>query len=395
MIVAIEPGLRGLPPVVDFCPTFEVDRVVQVHPHAFDALHAKAERIGSRQRGVVRQQHCFPVRAGDLRLHDVTESEPDLVVGMIGRLRADVVAQAARLAGIAREALEPIAAIDVRVHRAGTDAVTRVEVSIAPDRMRGAPPRFRPAPVAELDAAAVRLPGRSRVEFHSAQVVLISTLQMHQLAEHALPDHVEYRQHVAPVADVFQQHVGRARHLLRGQHAPVIIERHARHDFAADGDVLVHRFDRLLCMPLPRRHDEYRIDARGGVHLAPGVVITGVDARPGLSDPCELPEGALDGECVGVADGGHCDVIASQQLLQVHESAHADTENADLQFGRRCPMLRAHGHRQRRRNAGGQEEFASVHLEAPIGRAACGCGTRRLAGRHPSEGRGRCPGRHL
>src|SRR3546814_10179998 len=50
----------------------------------------------------------------------------------------------------------------------------------------------------------------SRIELHGAKVMLIAALQMHDLAEQPLAHHVEHGEDVAPVADIFEQHVGRA-----------------------------------------------------------------------------------------------------------------------------------------------------------------------------------------
>src|SRR3546814_7673649 len=95
-----------------------VDGLIDVHPDAFRPLDTKAQRIGARQRRIEGQEDRLAVGAGDLRLDDVPEREPDLRVGVIGAgLVDDIIMEAARLAGVAGEAREAIAAMDVRLHR--------------------------------------------------------------------------------------------------------------------------------------------------------------------------------------------------------------------------------------------------------------------------------------
>src|SRR3546814_15936365 len=81
-----------------------VDGLIDVHPDAFRPLDTKAQRIGARQRRIEGQEDRLAVGAGDLRLDDVPEREPDLRVGVIGAgLVDDIIMEAARLAGVAGE----------------------------------------------------------------------------------------------------------------------------------------------------------------------------------------------------------------------------------------------------------------------------------------------------
>src|SRR3546814_10868134 len=91
--------------------------------------------------------------------------------------------EAASLAGVAGEAREAIATMDVRLHRAGADTVAGIEIAVAGDAVIRPPTRLRPAFLAELDAATIGLARHARIELHGAKVVLIAALQMHDLAE--------------------------------------------------------------------------------------------------------------------------------------------------------------------------------------------------------------------
>ncbi|KAG0733114.1 hypothetical protein G6F23_013660 [Rhizopus arrhizus] len=183
--------------------------MVDIHPQALGALHAEAHRVRARQRGVVLQQDGFAVLTGQRGGHDVAQLEldPGAGVGGAAALGHGVFVQAARLGRERIDVGEAVAAVDAGVHRARADAVAGVQLTVALDRMLGAPARFAPALGAELHAAVVGLVRIAGVELHAAQVVLVAGLQMHQLAEQALAHHLQCGHHVTAVADVLQQHV--------------------------------------------------------------------------------------------------------------------------------------------------------------------------------------------
>src|SRR3546814_8398432 len=118
MFVSVEPGLGRLPLMRLRTLALYVDGLIDVHPDAFRPLDTKAQRIGARQRRIEGQEDRLAVGAGDLRLDDVPEREPDLRVGVIGAgLVDDIIMEATRLAGVAGEARGAIAAMEVRLHR--------------------------------------------------------------------------------------------------------------------------------------------------------------------------------------------------------------------------------------------------------------------------------------
>src|SRR3546814_11729078 len=114
--------------------------------------------------------------------------------------------------------------MDVRLHRAGADAVAGIEIAVAGDAVIRPPTRLRPTFLAELGAAAIGLARHARIELHGAKVMLIAALQMHDLAEQPLAHHVEHGEDVAPVADIFEPHVGSAGGELGAPHVTGIVQ---------------------------------------------------------------------------------------------------------------------------------------------------------------------------
>src|ERR1700691_4633396 len=95
--------------------------------------------------------------------------------------------------------------------------------------MFGAPAGFGKGLVTEFAAdTAVVL---SVVEFYSPEVMLVTALEVDDLAEQSLLHHVEYGQHIAPIADVFQHHdVGVM--VFRGfDDIPMVLQGDAEDDF--------------------------------------------------------------------------------------------------------------------------------------------------------------------
>src|SRR3546814_17490857 len=84
MVVSVEPGLGRLPLMRLRTLALYVDGLIDVHPDAFRPLDTKAQRIGARQRRIEGQEARPAVGAGDLRLDDVPEREPDLRDGVLG-----------------------------------------------------------------------------------------------------------------------------------------------------------------------------------------------------------------------------------------------------------------------------------------------------------------------
>src|SRR5690606_11551269 len=100
------------------------------------------------------------VLAAQRRGHDVTETEHGLRAWMLRtarRMAQHVLVQPARLARERIDVREAVAAMDADIHRARPDAVARIQLAVALDRMPRAPLRLGEALPAELDAAAVGL----------------------------------------------------------------------------------------------------------------------------------------------------------------------------------------------------------------------------------------------
>src|SRR3546814_13440443 len=95
MVVSVEPGLGRLPIMRLRTLALYIDGLIDVHPDAFRPLDTKAQRIGARQRRIEGQEDRLAVGAGDLRLDDVPEREPDLRAGVIGAGLVDAIIMAA------------------------------------------------------------------------------------------------------------------------------------------------------------------------------------------------------------------------------------------------------------------------------------------------------------
>ena len=145
--------------------------------------------------------------------------------------------------------------------------------------MPGAPACLRPASCTKLGAAFVWQRRVTRIEFHAAQIVLVSRLHMYQLAKQILTDHIQYRHDVAPITNIFEQHVWRAGSQLRSQHRPMIVQRDARDHLATDCHLCLHRRNRHFCVPIPRRDDQHGIERCLGEHRFPGIGTAGKHLR--------------------------------------------------------------------------------------------------------------------
>ncbi len=191
------------------------------------------------------QQDGLAVLARQRRGDDVAQRElrPGARVAGAARLLDDVVVQAACLGRKSVDAREAVAAVDVGVHRAWTDAVARIQLAVALHRMLGAPARLRPALFAVFNAAAVRFGRVAVIELDGAQVMLVTALHVHQFAEQAAAHHLQHCHHVAPIAHVLQQHIGGAGLELRVQYIPVVLQADACHHFAAHRHLGLHGVD--------------------------------------------------------------------------------------------------------------------------------------------------------
>ena len=141
----------------------------------------------------------------------------------------DIIVKAAGLRGEGTECGEGIAMVDAGVMRQGADAMCGVQVAIAMNGMFGAPAGFGKSLFTEFAAgAAVVL---SVVEFYSPEVMLVTALEVDDLAKQSLLDHVEYGQYIAPVADVLQHHNVGVMVFCGFDDIPVVLQGDAEDDF--------------------------------------------------------------------------------------------------------------------------------------------------------------------
>src|ERR1700730_13597541 len=120
--------------------------------------------------------------------------------------------------------------------------------------MISSPLRFRKSFLSKFNSAIVRY--FSIVEFHSAQIMLIASLQMDQLTKHVLSYHVQYCHYVPAVTNILQHHQLAICALAGSHYIPMIIQRNAQYYF---GPHILARFERSYahgCMPFPGRDDE-------------------------------------------------------------------------------------------------------------------------------------------
>src|SRR5437016_5109994 len=138
-----------------------------------------------------------PDQAGD----HVAQRVP---LARFGAVRSDVLprptVQPLRARGHRDQIAEPVSAVHVQALGYGPEAVRRVQVAVAPDRMLDPP-------------AALVVVG----ELELAQIMQIAALRVQQLAEQALADHTENHHLGAVVADVLHHHAVPAG---RGRPAP-------------------------------------------------------------------------------------------------------------------------------------------------------------------------------
>ena len=342
----------------------DVDRLVQIHPEPLHPLHPEAQRIGPRQIGVVLQQQGLAVGAADRGRHHIAQLELHLGVRMVGPAVVDHIGvQPPRLGGVGRQRRHPVAPVQVDPVGDRPDAVRRVQLPVAVDRMPGAPARLGPALGPELDPAAIGLLRIAAVELHRAQIVLIAALQMDQFAEQPGAHHVQHRQHVAPITDVLQHHIGRAGPLVRLQHVPVILQADARHHLAADRDLRLHRRDGHGGVPFPRGGDDDRIQPRMGQQVAIGLIGRPlIGAGRGLSGGGDHPLGPRDHQRFDVAQGDDVHIGPLQQNGHQALRPQPRADDPDLQ-----PVVPRQGRSGQGRggDGGGRggDEGAAIHDE--------------------------------
>ena len=90
--------------------------------------------------------------------------------------------------------------------------------------------------------------------------MLITGLQMHQLAKNILPYHIHHGHHISPVADVLQHHQRHARALAGMNKFPAFFNGHTCDHFTSHIFFGVHGVEAHHRMPLPRCCNDDRIN---------------------------------------------------------------------------------------------------------------------------------------
>ena len=287
--------------------------------------------------------------------------------------------QPARAARHRDQVVEAVAAVDVQALRDGAEPVRRIQVAVALRGMGAAP---QPLTVGG--------------ELHRAQVVVVAALGVEQLPEQALPHQVEH-QHLAPiVAAVLHHHAVLALPLGRLDQSPAIVHRVRRGHLRRRVLPVAHGLEAHRHVPFPRRRREHQVELLLGDHAHEVARAPVVDdrARPAGGDHLVgVDGGVLRGD---VADGFHVHAVEREEVLDVHRTLPADSDEADAhpvqrrrgEQRRLLPGLR----RQRRRGRPERGRRAQIH-EFPAARLVRGRGgtamghrnLRRSAGAAHSE----------
>ena len=250
-----------------------------------------------------------PDQAGD----HVAQRVP---LARFGAVRSDVLprptVQPLRARGHRDQIAEPVSAVHVQALGYGPEAVRRVQVAVAPDRMLDPP-------------AALVVVG----ELELAQIMQIAALRVQQLAEQALADHTENHHLGAVVADVLHHHAVPAGPFGRFDQVPALVDGDGHRHLS--GGVLAgpHRCEANRRVPLPRRRGEHQIELLLLAHAAKVVGaarITGGARPPGtLDESLYLVDFLRD----DVAHGGDCNAVDLEKILDVARSLMADADEPD------------------------------------------------------------------
>src|SRR6185312_5755754 len=122
------------------------------------------------------------------------------------------------------------------------------------------------------------------IEFYSSQIVLVTALQMDQLPEQPLLDHIQHRHHVAAIAHILQHHHMGVVFLSRLDHIPMILQGDAEDHFG--GYIFQPRLDSAdddLLMPLPGGRDDHSVERLFLQEVLPRKRASGIDLGHFLS----------------------------------------------------------------------------------------------------------------
>ena len=268
-------------------------------------------------------------------------------------LAAEVIVDAERTVGHRHGRVEVIAAAEVEPGPDRSDRVGRVLGTVVIDEEAAAPahvPLGAEEPV--VDA-----------------VVGVRGLDVDDLAEQALADHVEQGQVVLAEAPVLEHHAGDARGLVGVDEPPALLEGHGRRHLDRGVLLVLHRADGHGRVPVPRGGDDDGIDVLapqqpleilGPLGIALRLGPAGLDDHvPGLGQRVE----------VDVAEGRELEAGHQQQVREERPAAVAGADDAEadgpgrwfglLEERRVAPEIGQKG--AGGRGAAHLEEFPAVH----------------------------------
>src|SRR5258708_25670040 len=133
-----------------------------------------------------------------------------------------------------------------------------VKVTVGVYRMLGTPLRFGECFLPKLHTAAVRT--FPIIKFYITQIMLVSSLEVDELTENILSDHVHASHYISTVANILKHHQGHTSALAGENELPTFFYFHSSDHFAANIFFLIHCVDAHREVPLPRRGDHYGID---------------------------------------------------------------------------------------------------------------------------------------
>ena len=161
------------------------------------------------------------------------------------------------------------------------------------------------------------------------QVVAVTSLAVHHLAEQAPAHHIQHHQLVAAETAVFQHHAGYARFLVGAHQLPAVLHRIcARH---LHGRILAcaHGVAGKVQMGFPRRHNDHSVDFRHGQYLA----VIRRSAGRGLARCRHKLHALLPAVLIIVAHGQHTNARLGQDtVFQQVGAAVAQADNTYIQY---------------------------------------------------------------
>ena len=329
VVVALQVRLTGFPPVIG-AGAGQVNLIAILHPEPPGALHAKTERVGAWQVGVVMQDDAFAPRGPYHRRDLIAQRKPDRRIGVIRsalRVPHNVVVQTPRLAGRTGQRNHPVAASQLSELRHRPDAVGRIQIAVAVHTVLRAPARFVKGFGPKLDPTAVGL--FSVVEFDRPQVVLIAAFQMDQFAKKPLAHHAQDRHHIAAVADIFQEKQVTPRAFAGVDELPAFVQTEGPAHLRAGEQSAFHRRHAHFSMPLPGCSDEHRIEFFFLQKIS--VIVGSVGVVSGLGSLLFLKQrtGPFDHLRVDVRYGSDHAILAVEQQVDVTLSPKSTAEYCD------------------------------------------------------------------